>query len=100
MADHTTLPSRGLSLRPVGKSREAPNYPYVQNPYSSKRADLLPVCPRKGTLPPDLRTTPAANSSRTPPSRPRASARSRASAIPCYEPIGVAVAPPDCVGGP
>src|SRR5215467_13504497 len=30
--------------------------------------------------PPDLRTSPAASSSRTPPSRPRASARSRASA--------------------
>jgi len=36
--------------------------------------------PPKADLPPDLRTTPAASSSRMPPSRPRASARSRASA--------------------
>ena len=34
--------------------------------------------PPKADLPPDLRTTPAVNSERTPPSRPRASARSRA----------------------
>ena len=36
--------------------------------------------PPKADLPPDLRAAPATNSSRTPPSRPRASARSRASA--------------------
>src|SRR5262249_36528573 len=34
--------------------------------------------PPKADLPPDLRTTPAASSWRTPPSRPRASRRSRA----------------------
>jgi hypothetical protein len=38
--------------------------------------------PPKTDLPPDLRTTPAASFSRTPPSRPRASARSRASECP------------------
>src|SRR5262245_47806288 len=38
-----------------------------------------PLCPESG-LPPDLRTTPSASSSRPPPSRPRASPRSRASA--------------------
>src|SRR5262249_43765616 len=40
----------------------------------------FPVLPPRADLPPDLRTTPAASASRTPPSRPRASARSRRSA--------------------
>jgi len=47
-----------------------------QNPKSSVSANAFPVCPRQETY----RTTPAANSLRMPPSRPRASLRSRASA--------------------
>src|SRR6516164_7447344 len=46
----------------------------------AQNQQMFSGCPRKRNLPPDLRTTPAASFSRTPPSRPRASPRSRASA--------------------
>jgi hypothetical protein len=32
MGDDTTLPSRGLRLRPMGKSSEASELPSVKNP--------------------------------------------------------------------
>src|SRR5262249_5448636 len=44
--------------------------------------------PPKADLPPDLRTTPAASCSRTPPSRPRASAHSRVSQALLAAPVG------------
>src|SRR5262249_6859520 len=44
----------------------------------AQNQQMLSALPPKADLPADLRTTPSASSSRTPPSRPRASARSRA----------------------
>jgi hypothetical protein len=58
--DDTTLPSRGQSLRPTGAGRQ--------------------TGPLSGVTPNADMVTPAANSSRTPPSRPRASARNVAPA--------------------
>src|SRR5215471_19646059 len=46
------------------------------------------VCPRKRTYLPILELTPAVNSERTPPSRPRAAARSRAPRGGCGLPFG------------
>src|SRR5262249_7873109 len=49
---------------------------------------MLSALPRKADLPPDLRTTPAASSWRTLPSRPRASAHSRVSQALLATPLG------------
>src|SRR5215831_18594816 len=80
MADHTTLPSRGLRLRPIGKSSECLRMTAGVKSGKAQNEHMFSGLPPKADLPPDLRTTPAASLLRTPPSRPRASAGSVAPA--------------------
>jgi len=69
----------GCELRPIVLGWECRLW--VPRPGQNRKnseSQMASGLPPKTDLPPDLRTTPAANSSRTPSSRPRASARSRA----------------------
>src|SRR5262249_24706385 len=70
----------GCGLRPIVLGWQCRLW--VPRPASKPEKLSISRCfsglPPKADLPPDLRTTPAANSSRTPPSRPRATTRSRA----------------------
>src|SRR5262249_45763102 len=75
--DDTTLPSRGLGLRPIGKSSEAFELPWLKTA-KAQNEQIFFGLPPKADLPPDLRAPPAASSWRPPPSRPRASRHSRA----------------------
>ena len=64
-----------------GAARRAPAPTGRRLGHASACFQELSALPPKADLPADLRTTPAASLLRTPPSQPRVSARSRASAI-------------------
>src|SRR6516164_225 len=50
MADHTTLPSRGLSLRPVGKSSEASELPLGSKPVRLRTSISFTGLPPKSDI--------------------------------------------------
>src|SRR5215831_7522036 len=52
MGDDTTLPSRGLALRPIGKSQLGPKAVRLRG------SKCFPVCPRKRTYLPILQLLP------------------------------------------
>jgi len=62
MGDHTTLPSRGLWLRRIGKSGEASELPLGFKTRKAQNEKMFSGLPPKAELPLDLRTTPAASS--------------------------------------
>src|SRR5262245_8333894 len=56
--DYTTLPSRGLSLRPVGKSSECFRMTAGVKSGKLRMSACFPVCPRKRTYLPILELLP------------------------------------------
>src|SRR5262249_36581493 len=79
--DDTTLPSRGLGLRPVGQSSEASELSLkLKTPKAQSEQRFFPLRPQKRTYHPILELLPPPALGERCHGRPRASPRSRASA--------------------